>query len=56
MMPGRDHVGHALPAILVGGEADKQGARRFRLLQDANRHLGDDTDRPSEPFIRPSRS
>ena len=44
-----DDAAHALARILGGGEADQHGARRFRLLQDAHRDLGDDAEQPLRP-------
>ena len=41
---GADDPRHALAGRLDLGEADHQGARRLRLLQDTHRDLGDDAE------------
>ena len=41
---GGDDVGDALPGLLARRKADQQSPGGLGLLQDAHRHLGDDTE------------
>ena len=43
---GADDAADAGPGVPGVGEADQHGARAFRLLEDADRHLGDDAEQP----------